>query len=75
MVCRLSSIQEVRFPGREFFSRHMAFVSKPTAFYADLWPRGTVFRRPCVLPTSADRPQLFVSCSIQSPIGSFLSML
>ena len=34
-----------------------------TAFYADLWPRRTVFRQLYVLPTSRDRPCLFVSCS------------
>ena len=35
----------------------------PTAFYADLWPRRMVFRLLCVLPTSLDRPHLFVRCS------------
>lgn len=35
----------------------------PTAFYADLWPRGSVFGLHCVFTTSPNRPHLFVSCS------------
>ena len=37
-----------------------------TAFYADLWPRRTVFTLPCGLPASPDRPHLFGSCSSRS---------
>ena len=38
-------------------------TSTATAVYADLWPRITVFRLLCVLPTSPNCPQRFVSCS------------
>ena len=43
--------------------RRTGYLLVSTAFYADLWPRRTVFTLRCVSPTSQDRPHLFVSCS------------